>query len=276
MRERAKTTDSSAPGQPGRPTRPDMYRSALAPLTWWVWVAFAAANLIDIAVQGRDRLSVTAAAALLLVTAVAYVAALRPRVIADPSGIVVRNPLRDHRLPWPTVQRVDLGTLLRVHCSWQEAPGKGRGQQDAPRPETAERARVFQAWALQASPRPSPVTGLRAGFGRDDAARRPAGGYGRPPDPPGLAHRKETERIARALDERARAERALAGRGQAPVTGSDAAGVQAGPAAEGRAPAGPGGAANPGPPARPVSAWHWPSVVALLLTAALLAAALLA
>ena len=137
------------------------------------------ANLIDIAVQGRDRLSVTAAAALLLVTAVAYVAALRPRVIADPSGIVVRNPLRDHRLPWPTVQRVDLGTLLRVHCSWQEAPGKGRGQQDAPRPETVERARVFQAWALQASPRPSPVTGLRAGFGRDDAARRPAGGYGR-------------------------------------------------------------------------------------------------
>ena len=97
----------------------------------------------------------TAAAALLLVTAVAYVAALRPRVIADPGGIVVRNPLRDHRLPWPAVQRVDLGTLLRVHCSWQEALDKGRGQQDAPRPETAERTRVFQAWAIQSSPRPA-------------------------------------------------------------------------------------------------------------------------
>ena len=272
MRERAKTTDSSAPGQPGRPTRPDMYRSALAPLTWWVWVAFAGANLIDIAVQGRDRLSVTAAAALLLATAVAYVAALRPRVIAGPSGIVVRNPLRDHRLPWPSVQRVDLGTMLRVHCSWQEAPGKGRRPQDAPRPETVQRTKVFPAWALQSSAgRPSPVTGLRAGFGRDDAARRSAGGYGRPPDPPGLAHRKETERIARALDERARAERR-----PAPPTGSDAAGVQGEPAAGGRIPAGPGAAANPGPPARPVSAWHWPSVVALLLTAALLTAAILA
>jgi Bacterial PH domain len=224
-----------------------VYRSALAPLTWWVWVAFAAANLIDIAVQGRDRLSVTAAAALLLVTAVAYVAALRPRVIADPGGIIVRNPLRDHRLPWPSVQRVDLGTLLRVRCSWQEAPGKGRGQQDAPCPETAERTRVFHAWALQSSPRPSSVTGLRPAFGRDDLARRSAGGYGRPPDPPGLAHRKETERIARALDERARADR-----GQAPP------------------------AANPGSAARPMSAWHWPSVVALLLTAALLTAAILA
>ena len=276
MRERAKTTDSSAPGQPARP---DMYRSALATLTWWVWVAFAAANLIDIAVQGRDRLSVTAAAALLLVTAVAYAAALRPRVIADPSGIVVRNPLRDHRLPWPSVQRVDLGTMLRVRCSWQEAPGtpgKGRGRRDAPRPETAERTRVFHAWAIQSSPRPSSVTGLRAAFGRDDVARRSVGGYGRPPDPPGLAHRKETERIARALDERARAERALAERGQAPVTGSGAAGVQGRQAAGGRTPAGPGGAADPGPSARPLSAWHWPSIVALLLTAALLAAAILA
>lgn len=271
MRERAKTADSSAPGQPGQPTRPDMYRSALAPLTWWVWVAFAVANLIDIAVQGRDRLSVTAAAALLLATAVAYVAALRPRVIADPSGIVVRNPLRDHRLPWPSVQRVDLGTVLRVHCSWQEAPGKGHGQQDAPRPQTAERARVFHAWALQSSPRPSSVTGLRAGSGRDDVARRSVGGYGRPPDPPGLAHRKQTERIARALDERARAERR-----PAQPTGSDADGAQGGPAADGRTPAGPHAAANPGPPARPVSAWHWPSVVALLLAAALLTAAILA
>lgn len=285
MRERAKTADtadSSAPGPPGQsapPMRPDMYRSALAPLTWWVWVAFAAANLIDIAVQGRNRLSVTAAAALLLATVVAYVAALRPRVIADPSGIVVRNPLRDHRLPWPSVQRVDLGTLLRVHCSWQEAPGtpgKGRGQQDAPRPETAERTRVFQAWALQSSPRPGSVTGLRAGYGRDDVARRSVSGYGRPPDPPGLAHRKETERIAQALDERARTERALAERGQAPATGPDAAGVQGRQAADGRTPASPGGAANPGPPARPLSAWHWPSIVALLLTAALLTAAILA
>ena len=253
-----------------------MYRSALAPLTWWVWVAFAAANLIDIAVQGRDRLSVTAAAALLLVTAVAYVAALRPRVIADPGGIVVRNPLRDHRLPWPSVQRVDLGTLLRVHCSWQEAPGKGRGQQDAPRPETVERARVFQAWALQSSPRPSPVTGLRAAFGRDDAARRPVdGGYGR--------------RLTRPASRTGRRPNGSPGRltsapaPSAPSPARAGAGRRVrcrrrpgGPAADGRAPAGPGGAANPGPPARPVSAWHWPSVVALLLTAALLTAAILA
>ena len=42
-------------GAAGAAQRPDMYRSALAPLAWWVWVSFAAANLIDLAVQGRDR-----------------------------------------------------------------------------------------------------------------------------------------------------------------------------------------------------------------------------
>ena len=72
------------------------------------------------------------------------------------------------------------------------------------------------------------MTGLRPSFGREDVARRSAGGYGRPPDPPGLAHRKETERIARALDERARS-RARRRAREAPATGPDAAGVQ-GPA----------------------------------------------
>jgi Bacterial PH domain len=245
MRERAKTTDSA----PGRARPPETYRSVLAPLTWWVWVAFAAANLIDIAVQGRDRASVTPAAALLLATAVAYVAALRPRVIAGPGGIVVRNPLRDHRLPWPGVVRVDLSSLLRFHCAWPDSPeaGKGHGKPEGARPETVERTRVFHAWAIQSSRRPGAVTGLRPAFGRDSFARRPTSGYARPPDPPSIAHRKETERIARALDERARAER-----------------EQAAAAAGGTG------------PLRPVSAWHWPSILALLLTAALLIAAILA
>jgi hypothetical protein len=85
--------------------RPDTYRSARALLAWWVWLAFAVANLIDIAVQGRDRVSVVAAGALLLVTGIMYVAAFRPRVIATDGGIVVRNPLRDHRVPWPAVDQ---------------------------------------------------------------------------------------------------------------------------------------------------------------------------
>ena len=197
-------------GEARQARRPDTYRSALALLAWWVWLAFAVANLIDIAVQGRDRVSVTAAAALLLVTGIMYVAAFRPRVIATDGGIVVRNPLRDHRVPWPAVTNVDLRDLLRVHCAWQEPADKGRGQQDRDRnvcsgPGSSRRGRFSR-------PRRAAEMGMRSSFGRPDLARRSVGGAAATADPPSAVHRKETERIARALAERARRERADAAR----------------------------------------------------------------
>ena len=147
----------------------------------------------------------TAAAALLLVTGIMYVAAFRPRVIATDGGIVVRNPLRDHRVPWPAVTNVDLRDLLRVHCAWQEPANNGR--QAVPRPERVQRTRVIHAWAVQSSRRAAEM-GMRSSFGRPDLARRSVGGAAATADPPSAVHRKETERIARALAERARRERA--------------------------------------------------------------------
>ncbi len=229
-------------GGEARQERPDTYRSGLAQLIWWVWLAFAVANLIDIAVQGRDRVSVTAATALLLVTGIMYVAAFRPRVIATDGGIVVRNPLRDHRVPWPAVTNVDLRDLLRVHCAWQEPADND--QQAALRPERVQRTRVIQAWAVQSSRRAAEM-GMRSSFGRPDLARRSVGGAAATADPPSAVHRKETERIARALAERARRERADAANG-------------------------------PKWPSRPVSTWHWPGVLAVVVPALLLVAVILA
>jgi hypothetical protein len=95
---------------------PQVFRSPTAIIVWWVWVLFAVANLIDVAVQGRDRLSLVAAAILVLVTGIAYVTAQRPRVIADTAGITIVNPLRDHHIGWAGVTQIDLADLLRVHC----------------------------------------------------------------------------------------------------------------------------------------------------------------
>ena len=252
---------------------PETYRSPLALMVWWVWLAFAVANLIDIAVQGRDRLSLEAAAALVLVTGIMYVGALRPRVIATARGIVVRNPLRDHRVPWTSVSSVDVRDLLRVHCAWPEpgsgsGPNKGQGQQAVHRPENVQRTRIVQAWALQ-SPRRA---GVRPSVSRYELARRSVGGAAAAAEPPGAVHRKETERIARALSERARRQRADA------MTARP--GAAGGGAADGDSPA--GSLANGSVAGRPewapgpVSAWHWPSVLAIVVPALLLVAAILA
>lgn len=254
---------------PARP--PDVYRSSLALLAWWVWLAFAVANLIDLAVQGRDRLSLAAAAALVLVTGVMYVAAFRPRVVAAAHGIEVRNPLRDHRAPWATVTNVDLRDLLRVHCAWQEPANGGQraGGQRAGRPEDPQRTRVIQAWALQ-SPRRAGMSGMRASLGQGQIARRSVGGGALTAEPPAAVHRKETERIARALAERARRERADAAR-PVPRAGENRAGEN-----RQKQRIGPGAGDGPEWAPRPVSAWHGPSVLAVLVPALLLAAAILA
>ena len=112
-----------------------MFRSPTALIVWAVWLLFAVANWIDLAVQGHDHASVVAAAVLLLMTGVLYVTAQRPRVIADDAGLTIRNPLRDHRVGWAGVAKVDLADLLRVHCDGAAGP------------------RVISAWAVHHSRR---------------------------------------------------------------------------------------------------------------------------
>jgi hypothetical protein len=84
---------------------------------WWVWVAFVTANVADYAVQGLPsaRFGAVISAILLLGTGLAYTLALRPRVIADSSGLTVVNPFRTHHVPWRLIRHVDTGEWVRVH-----------------------------------------------------------------------------------------------------------------------------------------------------------------
>jgi hypothetical protein len=120
------------------------FRSPTALVVWVVWLVFAVANWVDLAVQGRDHVSAVAAAILLLATGIAYVAAQRPRIIADEAGITVRNPLRDYRIGWASVTKVDLVDLLRVHCDWGQ-PGAS--------PDGKKHAKVISSWAVHYSRR---------------------------------------------------------------------------------------------------------------------------
>lgn len=105
--EREGPLDEGAPSQ--------VFRPAAGRWFGYAWLVFAALNLGDIAVRGRDRDSFVAAAALLLATAIVYVTSLRPRIAADGAGVHIANPLRDVRVPWGAVTKVDALDAIRVH-----------------------------------------------------------------------------------------------------------------------------------------------------------------
>jgi hypothetical protein len=217
----------------GDPGGRQVFRSPAAVGIWWLWVLFAVGNLIDLAVQGRDHLSLVAAAILLLVTGVVYVTAKRPRVTADADGITVSNPVRDHRVGWAAVAQVDPTDLLRIRCEWPDGDGTAK--------------RVIYAWAVHSSRRKQVSAEMRAerqarggsrrqvtsgGFG---SISRP-GGFGTPasaaaePVPLGV----DAERVVATLTTRAEQARE--------------------DEADGRAVA-------------PVSTWYWPAIAAVLIPA---------
>ncbi len=120
------------------PSDRTVFRLPGAVVAWWAWVVLAVACLVDLALTGRDHTSVEIAVGVAVLTGVIYACALRPVVIADADGITVRNPLRDHRIPWGSVTAVDLAESVRVHCARE--PG-------------ARREKVIHSWALYAQRR---------------------------------------------------------------------------------------------------------------------------
>jgi hypothetical protein len=189
----------------------EVFRLAPPVVLWWVWVAFAAANVADFAIQGAAaRFAVMVSAILVTVTGLAYALALRPRVIAEQAGLTIVNPFRDHHVPWTAIQAVDTGDWVRVHYALDG---------NAPAVRSSAAFRVISCWALFISART-----------KRNAARpapRPRGGwlrsslYGGLSDEPGyardsrlpeeakyLASLPAAKAIAFVLDKRAARERA--------------------------------------------------------------------
>jgi hypothetical protein len=194
---------------------PQTFRSTTAVMVWWVWLLFLAANLADIAVQGRDHASAVAVAILVLVTGFAYVAAQRPRVIVDDAGVTIRNPLRDYRIGWAGVTKADLADLLRVHCAWDS-------QQDGQR-----HTKIVSAWAVHYSRRRKLVSENRARRAAQPRSFRAMsrGSLGSPPPPdPSSASEAEAEKVLRLISEHATAAQAesLWAAGTVPISGARA------------------------------------------------------
>jgi Bacterial PH domain len=226
---------SSGSVRPGPAVRPkgaapggrEVFRLAPPVIFWWIWVAFAVANLADFAIQGAPSARYTAVitAVLATVTGLVYVLALRPKVIADETGITVVNPFRDHQIPWRLIQTVDMGDWVRVHY----APADGDAPADGPpgaagppggKVRSSASAKTVYCWALYVSartkrrsgrvPTPPRRTGLfRTPAGLDAGPGR-AGQTRLPEEAKYLAALPVTKAIAVRLDTRAAKERARA------------------------------------------------------------------
>lgn len=197
---------AAQPGQPGQNGSPgpppDVYRSVLALVVWWVWVVFAAANVVDLAIQGHNHFSLVVVAALILITGIAYVSAFRPKVLADDDGMTIRNPLRDHRVPWSCVEDLDLGDSLLVRCSWEDGE---------------PRRKKLYAWAVH-SPRRSRIKAeMRGGRSLWGVDRQPQSVSKLPPDAKAAVSKTDAEQIVDSL-------RARAARSNPPATGKPVSG----------------------------------------------------
>lgn len=169
--------------------RPEVFRRVAPVVFWWVWLAFALINVIDIAVQGSGHFAVTVTAVVAAITGVVYACALRPRVVASGAGLVVRNPVRDYRIPWGAVEAVDTGDWVQVHSA----------------------GRTIDCWALFAPAR------ARLRWGRRAQDRAIASGSRVSDETRSMMSMTAVEAMARRMDERAKQERAAGAAGGPPT-----------------------------------------------------------
>ena len=195
----------------GNDKNPDaavVLKSPGAAIAWWVWLLFAAGNLIDLAVQGRDRLSLVAACILLFITGVAYVTARRPRLTLGPDMLTITNAVRDHRVGWAAVTAADTTELLQVRCEWPDGDATMR--------------RAIYSWAVHSPRRRQFAADMRAkgrgggagpfGLGTASAGRVPVS-TGQPASDPYHSDplKLDAETIAGTIAERGQQARAAAG-----------------------------------------------------------------
>jgi hypothetical protein len=190
---------SPAPGGPSEATSErEVFRLTSPVVVWWIWLAFAVFNVVDLAVQASARFALVVGLVVATITGVAYACGLRPRVVADGRGLAIANPIRDFGVPWSAIREVDVRDWVRFVCT--ATPGDSR-------------TRVLESWALFATARVKRNYTQRA---RDYTAKTPA--TNRMPDEARrLMHQPAVVVIANRIEQRARAEQA-AGAPEAPVT----------------------------------------------------------
>jgi hypothetical protein len=167
-----------------------MFRLHAPVVIFYIWLAFAVFNVVDLALQAKPRFALEVGLVVLIITGVAYACGLRPRVIADDRGLTVINPIREWHLPWSSLRAVDVRDWVRFTC--------------------AGRSRPVESWALFATARVKRNYTQKA---QDYTAKTPAINR-MPDDARRLMHQPAVVIIANHIEARLRTEEAAAKRAQ--------------------------------------------------------------
>ncbi|GAA2160365.1 PH domain-containing protein [Actinomadura napierensis] len=125
-------------------------RSTGGRIAAYVWLVFAALNILDLVVgiTGDATYSLTAftiAVLLLLGCGIAYTVGLRPAIIGDETAVTVRNPLREARAPWAAVREIEGTNAVTVRFDGpdgQELQTRAWVHQTSPRAQAKAEARA--------------------------------------------------------------------------------------------------------------------------------------
>jgi len=238
-----------------------VYRLVTSLAMWWTWVGLATLGLGDLLIQGHDYVSLKFALGLLTVTGLIFACTFWPKVIADDSGLVVRNPLRSFAIPWGAVKGIFLADSVEIQCA------RGPGKKD----------KTVYSWALSSARRGRARSRLH-GWQWEQGKRHRPSSYGQlPSQAKELVKMSPAEVIAREMAKMSQEARARLGLDANPADGTaslPARGIGAaspngsGPGAAGRDPGadgGPGSAVAPGDVV--TSGWAWPALAAILVPA---------
>ncbi|MGP0023702.1 MAG: PH domain-containing protein [Streptosporangiaceae bacterium] len=116
----------------------EVFRLTAPVVIWWIWLAFAVANVVDLGLQAQPWFAARVSVVLLTITGVAYACGFRPRVVADEAGLSVVNPVRQWRVPWAAIRGIEVRDWVRIQCV--RTPG-------------GDATKTIECWALFATAR---------------------------------------------------------------------------------------------------------------------------
>ena len=93
----------------------EQYLSTSNRITGVVVMVIGLVGLLDIVLEWRTMGGLLVAALIAVLMVLTYLGLVRPSVTLRPDGLLIRNHLRDHLVPWNKITEVDVTDILRVH-----------------------------------------------------------------------------------------------------------------------------------------------------------------
>ena len=93
----------------------ERYLSTSNRITGVVVMVIGLIGLVDIVLEWRTGGGLLVGALIGILMVVTYVGLVRPSVTLRPEGLLIRNHIRDHEVPWSKITDADVTDILRVH-----------------------------------------------------------------------------------------------------------------------------------------------------------------